>query len=142
MAKKFSKNKIAEHYDPIINNDTMTNNDIQFRKLHHKTRLSFLPQKNEKQQQQQLQQLLLNFLPITVLLMQLALKNKIYSTNPFLSLLVNMANCGHFTATKLATTGTYFATSGKLTIISNGRLLISFRNEIVTFLGCRITIFH
>ena len=70
------------------------------------------------------------------------LKNKISSTNPFLSLLVNMANCGHFTTTKLATTETYFATSGKLTIISNGRLLISFRNEMVTFLGCTITIFH
>ena len=52
LAKNFSKNKIAENHDPIINNDTMTNNDIQFRKLHHKTRLSFLPQKNEKQQQQ------------------------------------------------------------------------------------------
>ena len=26
----------------------MTNNDIQFRKLHHKTRLSFLPQKKRE----------------------------------------------------------------------------------------------
>ena len=50
-------------------------------------------------------------------------------------------NCGHFTTTKLATTETYFATSGKLTIITYSGLLISFLNVLVTFLGCRIIIF-
>ena len=47
MAKNFSKTKIAEHNDPIIN-DTITDNGIQFRKLRHKTRLSFLPQKKRE----------------------------------------------------------------------------------------------
>lgn len=47
LAKNFSKNKIGEHYDPIVNNDTITNNGIQFRKLHHRTHFSFLPKKQE-----------------------------------------------------------------------------------------------
>ena len=49
-------------------------------------------------------------------------------------------NC-YFATTELATTETYFATSGKLTIVSYRRLVISFLNAVVALLRCRI-IFH